>query len=339
MSEAVDVKYAYLIFKSTMPLRTLSTAFQFDATTELNELELKSKIPTDEIPYWKEWLGSMAWNQIFSGEHLVLSSWCKTSTPDVMDQENEDLQKKLNAIFRLAPLAWALTPPFEDVSLISGTAKLLDGSLHPISIRSYSKVKAWTRAFYNHSKGNWDLYHKWAYAHDRTNEIVENWKHCYLRYFDLFVHNKKSVQIFEAFRSFNEGLHGSQLEFRMPNLVRSIECLIDCYGADDFSEKVFNFLGAPDSSLPFGIQANTKLLLKDLYRLRNDCSHGKTFAYSFEKDRKKKPTEFEVGQLEFLAEWAARRLLQVAFDNTTILQHSSDRDALVAAWGAKLIKP
>jgi hypothetical protein len=117
-----------------------------------------------------------------------------------------------------------------------------------------------------------------------------------------------------------------------------MECIIDCWGYQEFSKRVLHLTGMLPTSLPFAVSTNSQSLLEDLYQLRNDCSHGKPFAYSIQKKTGKAPENALVARYEFIAEWAVRKILNDSFVNPTILAATTDRDTLVAAWKSGTIK-
>ncbi len=343
----MDIKYAYIVIPSTIFFPNQGLPFSFDKETVLERGSIKPNVNTIDAQHWSKWLGSTLWEHLQEDDKLLLSTWMATKNPKVVDAENQSLEQKILTILRVLPVIAPLLPPFEDCYLMSGWGTLVNSQIKVTEIRSFSKVNTWTRSMYSEGKRDatgysalWHEFYEWATQDSPSWDLLKRWKNFYDTFDKLFLKQKTNRQIFEAFRSFEEAIRKThQMEFKIPNLVRSLECLIDCYGAKDFSKLVTYLLGNPPSSLPFKVSSNTSSLLEHLYQLRNDCSHGKTFGYSFEKHFKRAITEYDVATFEFLSEWYVRKLLNNALYNSTILQNSSDRDTLVMAWKNCLIKP
>lgn len=332
----MTVKYASLLFSLPFPFPRECPKLIFHDKTVLLSGSIKNQIEGPESKHWSEWLGTLTWESLCE-DSLILSAWKESRTPEVLDKENQELGQTVSNIFRLLPLVAPLCPPFEEAYLLSGKGHVDGDKLVIEDVRSFSRVNCWTRSYYN--EHHWQDFHDWAVNAVKGNALLDSWKECYRHYDSLFVQAQKNRQLFEAFRSFDEGMRGTQLEFKFPNLVRSLECIIDCWGFKEFAGRVLYLWGKLDPSLPYGITTDTEMLLQDLYQLRNDCSHGKPFAYSLEKKLGKAPDGPLVARYEFLAEWAARKILVDSFTNPSILANSDDRDGLVAAWKGGLIKP
>jgi len=329
----LKIKYAYIVFHLPFPFPRIEEPFRFDEKTELHTTTVADEFEGDRAKHWQEWLGSLTWERLSSPQY-VLSTWIETEKPDVLDNENEILRAKISTIFKILPLVGPFVPP-DDAFLFSGQGIIENDHTKAVDIRSFTEIKNWTRSLFHGQ----DEVFKWAKDELYRREILESWRSCYGHFNNFFVQNKANRQLLEGYRSFEEALRGNQLEFKMPNLVRTLECVIDCWGQDQFAKRVLHLLGQPNTSLPFSISSNTEELLKDLYQLRNDCSHGKIFAYSLEKKLGRAPEEELIAKYEFLAEWAARKILNDSFTNQSVLQHSGDRDTLVKAWQNELIKP
>ncbi len=332
----MKVKFSFLVFSLGFPFPDVTAPFRFDDSTELIPTSIKDQIDNQDSKHWAEWVGSIQWERL-CGHRLVLSTWKQSQNPEALDGDNNDLNTKLLEIFRVLPLVAPLTPPFEESYLISGQGELQNGVLKAKQVRSFSRVNAWTRSYYN--EHHWMEYSNWASTAVRQQNILDAWKECHDHFHRLLIKGQSNRQILECFRSYEEAMKSSQLEFKMPNLVRAMECIIDCWSFQQFAARVLQLTGTPPSSLPFGISSNAKTLLEELYQLRNDCSHGKPFAYSIQKKTGAAPSGELVATYEFLTEWAARKILNDSFINPTILNASTDRDTLVAAWKNNLIQP
>lgn len=330
----MKIKYAYIVFHLPFPFPRIEEPFHFDETTTIRTTTVTDEFQGEGSKHWSDWLGSLTWERLSTPQYL-LSTWMEAKTPEVLDHENELLREKVSMIFRALPLVGPFRPP-DDAYLFSGQGIIENGHPKATDIRSFTEIKIWTRAmFYS----QWEEFTAWAETELYRPETLETWRNCSNHLVDLFRKASSYRQILEGHRSFEEALAGTQLEFKIPNLVRTLECVIDCWGQEQFAKRVLHLLGQPANSLPFSISSNAEELLKDLYQLRNDCSHGKIFAYSLEKKLGRAPDENLVAKYEFLAEWAARKALNDSFTNQSVLQHTSNRDVLIEAWKNGIIRP
>lgn len=330
----MKIKYAYIVCNLPFPFPRIEAPFQFDESTSIRTATVTDEFRGDGAKHWSDWLGSLTWDRLSSPQYII-STWMKTETPEVLNQENETLREKVSTIFRSLCLVGPFRPP-DDAYLFSGHGTIENGHPRAADIRSFTEVKVWTQAMFY---GQWDEFTKWAEGGLFRAETLETWKTCSEHLFYLFRKGADHRQILEGYRSFEEALAGTQLEFKIPNLVRTLECIIECWGKEQFAERVLYLLGPPDPSFPFTISSSTEELLKDLYQLRNDCSHGKIFAYSLEKKSGRAPEDKLIAKFEFLAEWAARKVLRDSFKNATVLQNTSNRDVLIEAWNKGKIQP
>jgi hypothetical protein len=334
MSQQANIKYAYLVFNSPFPFPR-DVDFFFDERTHLHSGSLEDHINRPGWDHWSKWLGSLVWDSLANTDKIILSTWQESNTADVIDQENTALESELRNIFRLLPLVAPFAPPTGEIFLFSGKGSIVDEELSADSVRTFSRVLPWTRGYYDDRQ--WKTYSDWSHPILRLNDRFKDWKVCVDHVNQHVIGSASKRQMVEAYRSFDEALRGSQLEFKIPNLVRAVECLVDCWGAQEFANRALFLTGPLPSELPFSVAQDTVARLKNLYQLRNDCSHGKPFAYSLEKSLGKFPDRETIASYEFLAEWVARKILNDSFINQSVLTASSDRDSLVAAWRNKVV--
>jgi hypothetical protein len=216
---------------------------------------------------------------------------------------------KLRTIFRVLPLVGPLSPPAQEVYVISGKGSVVDGAIQFEDIRSFARVETWTKAYF--SENYWDEFFEWVRNDIKAPSFLIEWKKHH-ETLDGILRSKKNTQIIEAFVSFEEAVKTRRLESKIPSLFRSIECIVECFGKTQFHQRLSSLIGHPTSAHPYGIWQNTNELLVDLYELRNDCAHGKPFAFSLYKKLKGPPPGSLIAKYEFLAEWAARKLIKRA---------------------------
>lgn len=333
----MSLKYACLVFDLPIPFPYFTGKFSFDAETDLFEGSVKDSIEGSGSDHWKEWVGSIAWDILSRNSKLILTTWKQSDRPDVLDIENEALTNKLLTLFRIIPLVGPLSPPPEDVFVFSGQATRSESRIQFKDIRTFARVDIWRQSYF--SENYWDEFYLWAQKEVTLPKFLDEWKTCYQRFKDLFQIKKANTQLFEAYGSFEEAFRTRRLESKIPALFRSIECIVECWGRRQFAERVPHLIGTPTVEHPYGIWQNTADLLVDLYELRNDCCHGKPFAFSLYKKLKGPAPGSLIAKYEFLAEWAARKVILDSFNNVTVLAHTNKYEDLVDAWEKGLIKP
>lgn len=323
------VKYAYLIFDVGFPFKSAPNSVPFGNNTELKHESVKEHLRDAELEYWMKWIGSAQFEDLQEQENII-STWANSSTPEILNREDTDLQRKVNNIFRVLPLLAPIMPSSRNCYICSGKAELQNGKLKIIDLRSFKQIHTWRKPFYIDHQ--WGEYSEWAARTILFPDFFKEWQLYALKFEEVLGNEKKYVQIEESFRSFNEAINASQLEFKIPNLIRSIECIVHCFGSKQFASKVLYLTGPLPSDLPHSVGIDTQNLLEELYQMRNDCSHGKPFAHSFTNKYGRSASGLDVSKYEFLAEWIARKILKESFINQTILDAATDRKKLEQSW-------
>lgn len=321
----MKIKYSILIFKASYAFKSFGEKFYFDENTFLKSGRLSDLTALDFEETWKKWLGTTRWKELSSYCDEFIVSWQPFEQVHEYDDEGTSrLDSKLSEIYRCLPTVTSHCFSFSELLyLVSGEGAFADGEIRINDISSLAFVNSHRRSAWLSTEEN---YEDPLFEH---NKVLEKWRSNFLKIQDkVFI--EKNRQLLEAFRSLDEGARTLQLEFKLPNLIRSIESLIDCNGAKDFSEKVMQFAGVPPEEDVFKIHDNYKEKLKMLYYLRNDCSHGKPFAYSLDQHLGRASTNYEIYCYEFLLEWLARRVFECALDNNQVKDMYLNRDNLVA---------
>jgi hypothetical protein len=331
----MPIKYAYILIDPPFPIRALETPFDLDASTRLRYGSIRDSLNSDQVRHWSEWLGSQTWESM-EGEKLILSSYVETRNPEVLDAENQSLQQKLMTIYLALPLAGPLRPANPEAFLISGKGRMQGEEIVAEDVRSHTQLDCWIPSL-SYTVFS-EEYINWAERSIKMPGFLQVWKDAYLYREKYFQKPEQYRQFIESCRSFDEAMSNRQLEFKIPNLVRAIESLVECRGADDFSERVIHLIGLPGVSCPYEVNENTKALLMDLYKIRNCCVHGKPFEWYFQENGIEAENSL-VCRYEFLAEWAARNVLTGGFSNDSLVQVVHDRAMLEKAWNENKIQP
>lgn len=326
----MKVKYAYVVFNHAFPFPKLDQPFRFDQSTELRFGTIKQQIENPNSEHWPKWIGSIRWETICENK-LVLSSWVKTETPDILNGENKDVSSKVANIFRLLPLAGSFIPPWTETFLLTGHGTYTQNGVVAEDIRSFTEITTWQRPYFSDNEF-FPEYSTWAETALQTQDSLARWKECYEHFDALLIRSTNYRQLLEGYRSFEEAMKSSQLEFKIPNLVRAIESLAVCWNNKEFARNTLSLTGPLNTNLPFSVSTGTRRLLRDLYQLRNDCSHGKPFGYSLQKKINPDQLRAFIAQYEFVAEWCARKIIIDSFRNQTMLNVCNDHEVLAKAW-------
>ena len=313
-----------IVFQAAFKLPKFIPPVHFSANTLIETIDVKDYFKKAEVAHWQEWLGTTTWKSISNCDEAIVS-WIGTITPEIAaDKESQGLESinfdVLRALTTVTSYAFSHTGHYY---VLTGDGELVDGKVLIRQIRSYSYVPSYQRSYFEAELKKDDPYfnqraiiEEWIQNHSAINTVVVGGK---LR------------QLLEALRSLEESYKNNQLEFKIPNLVKSVECLMDCRGAKEFAEMVEWLIGTPPTDDTFQCHVNFNQKLIDLYQLRNDCSHGKQFAWSLQKNYPGILLNKVIGEYEFLAEWVAREVFKVCL-NGNFTQIFKDRDTLIAGW-------
>ncbi len=323
----MDVKYAAKLISSLVPVPT-NRDFKFDDNTLFFNGSLKESIDTSESKHWKEWIGSLAWDQL-TGDNCIVLSYVPTKTPSVLDQENKDLTDKVFDIYRVLPLVQPLYYPHNEIITISGAGKAEGGKLTFFDVREVGRNKPWMDSGYlRHHKS----LRNEKFALEPNPQFFDAWRSIN----DLFVlHFRKGnspEQLLESYRSFEDGFRNTHLEFKIPNHVRSVECILGLkrgQGGSHFADRVLKLV--PLLAVPFSSEPIRQQLI-NLYQIRSDCVHGKKIAWSLKNELKNEFSDQVVYEYEFLAETIAREVLKLAMSKKEIWQFLGTREEIEDAW-------
>ena len=255
----MQIKYAYLIFEAPYPIRRMDGDFLFDDSTKLGFQSLEEQFNQATITYWAEWLGSVTWEDL-KQHRLILSSYAATQDPDVLDGENEALKEKLVKIFRVLPIAGPLQSYASEAYLITGKGVFEHETL-TVQILVFCKGEFLDPSTLLRCE-IMDRYAEWARESMPIPAFLEECKRIFTLTEKYFSDPDSCRQLVESHRSINEAFYGTQLEFKIPNLVRAIESLVHCRGYQQFAQRVISLIGLPDQSLPFSISTDTPTLLE-----------------------------------------------------------------------------
>jgi len=331
-------KYSAILIPSIPFFPRFDSRVDLGGNVFLQRGRLSDFLVGEEADHWKSWIGEINWNSL-NDEKILLLSYSESENPDVLDEENRNLDDKVFRAFDLLPLVAPYLPPIDQAYSISGKGQIQDAFIKFLDIRSYSRLDIWTKAFY--STNNTSELLDWEAEELSSVDNFNVWRDV-LQHFNTIIQNQGNYPyLIESYRSFREAFYSNHLEFKIPNLVRSIESLIalgrsrQTGGWENFVDRTYRLI----SSMPFVplISLDETLLksdLKELYFVRNDCSHGKliTDSLSGMEEYAGGVTSDHIALLEMLAESASRYILRNTILGNSIKPLCHSRIALENGW-------
>jgi hypothetical protein len=333
----MSYKYSAILIPNIPFFPKVTSRIDLGSDVFLERGSLKDYLIEGEMEHWKEWIGELSWKSM-NEEMVFLVSVMKTETPGVIDKENVDLDTKVFRAYDVMLLVAPFLPPTNQPFSINGQAELSGSDFKFKDIRSYSRLTPWSKAFY--STECLDEVIKWecAISSDVNNFVI--WKEVLSNFNSLVKNTYELPYLIESYRSFRESFYSNHLEFKIPNLVRSIESLLALGrgkngGWENFVSRTFGLIKSMPEVPIINMQEDLlKNDLKELYYVRNDCSHGKLITDSLNnmEDYKGGVTAGHIALLEMLAESSARYILRETLLGNSIKAYCDSRAKLENAW-------
>ncbi len=308
------LKYAVLVLPSRSANDTREV--QVGSNVETLVAGLADLVDRTELEHWERWVGEGRWGDLSSRTRVVVAT-APTSRPEVFDPENEELKASLNPFVTALDLVGGLRRPW-------GTSFLFSGSARERRVfsdaRSLTQFAPRLRPFYKRRS-----------EYTRSFDWTQNpWLDAWLAAAALVRQGPLQPLVTYALNSMSHAMVESELEFRIPELVRAAEVVLALpmgEGASEYAKR--GIVVAPH--LPkekFLAGVNVPKLLRELFQLRNACVHGKL---PFEELAAQGDAgELQVARLEFAAEEVARAALLLALQAPG--SHFATRAALEEAW-------
>lgn len=298
---------------------------ELDAATSTWVGALGDLIDGSQVKHWREWLGTLRWEEVEKRQRLVLTQM-PSERPEVLDAENKQLGARLVMPWRALPLA-APIPSFSGKGVIlSGEAANIEGELRLRSVREVSELDSVVRPYYATRPQFW----RSMRGHSPDNGF-QRWVDLDALLLGLSTRGLPDI-LHVALRAFGNALGRDGLEFRIPDFVRAAECVLAVprgRGAEEFAQRAARIApGLAEDDYIRGGDLRTRLVT--LYQNRNDCVHGKVPFQ--ELHRQGDEGDDEAARLEYVAERVAREALLVALRAVDKHDDFRDRDTLEAAW-------
>jgi hypothetical protein len=293
---------------------------------------ITSMVAAEELEHWRQWLGSLAWDDLESRARLVILRAASTA-PGVLDDENSRLLGRVTNSWRAFLLS---RPPINEVGqswLLSGDASAPEADSALLNVRTTSKLDSTirpmhaTRRKFSDIEAD-DFIKHWEAHGSRDDSWFERW----IEIDRLLCEGKWSEILGHALLAHGSALTRQELEFSIPELVRAAEGVIALerrMGADVFKTRALRLAPALKTDRYVGGEIDTLLL--ELYQARSDCVHGKV--PFLELRGQGDQGEERAAQLGYVADVLAREALLVAlrWKDRSIF---TSRETLEKAWAS-----
>lgn len=300
------------------------------AGKETFRASLSSLVATEELTHWREWLGSLAWDQLESdGRFIVLRS--AAEAPAVLDGDNQKLLGKVSTAWRAYLLCKPHVNSVGEAWLLSGEASGDGRGSRLVSVRTVSRMDAIIRPMYATRAKYTEIEAEGFRLHWQAHGgYDESWFDRWIEIDKLLSLSPWSEILGYALLSHGSARTRQELEFCIPELVRAAEGVIALdrhMGTNVFKERALLLVPALAADRYVGTEIDA--LLSELYQARSDCVHGKV--PFLELRALGDAGEERAAQLAYVADVLAREALLVAFRSNDQSIFKS-REALERAW-------
>ncbi len=195
----ISYKLGYVLFKCLR--ETLDLKFSYDFK---DNVKFKRELPSINTGQWHEWLG-LQWQDVVTS-NAIIETRLETERPEILDDENE----RLTFQCRILWVSLMLTGPF-----YLDNAYFLTGSEinDKLEIRQFFKFDRWF------NPGD-------DFIRELTDIEVNKWKTIFKITERIYEQKDDFSRLKRGLHCFLKGCSESQLNFRLPYFVRSLEALI-----------------------------------------------------------------------------------------------------------------
>ena len=324
--------YSCLLFQKPYPLN-FSDQKEFVISNNIKILYGKFNDFLDCDHGYSKLLGTY-WSNNLNEEKIIILN---------MDSDNEE--DNLDGVFLTLPICSELKAYDEKAVFLSGEVINSDdcilGSPKSVGCSLQFKESFWVENGSPEIKFNTDNNVK--RRKETSLSVIEQWKKIYLQLKQISIfESEKSSFLQESFRSVVESFfYTDWIEFKIPNLVRSIESIIALpkgkNGKVSFSKRTLYYLENKIESLykahPHFKKLNLEEHFKNIYQIRNDCVHGK-ITLDVIKTHPNSDPNFIYSEYEFLSEWVAKEIFKKAIFDQEIINRSTCRRDLESYWSS-----
>ncbi len=195
----ISCKLGYIFFKSLGEKLDLKFSYDFK-----DNVKFKRELPSINKGQWHEWLG-LQWQDVVIS-NAILEARIETEHPEILDEENG----KLTFQCRILWVSLMLTGPFYLDNAYFLTGSEINSELE---IRQFFKFDRWF------NPGD-------DFIQEITDIEVNKWKAIFQQTDKIFKQKESFLRLKRGLHCFLKGCSESQVNFRLPYFVRSLEALI-----------------------------------------------------------------------------------------------------------------
>lgn len=240
-------KLGYIFFKSLGEKLDLKFSYDFK-----DNVKFKRELPSINEGQWREWLG-LQW-QDMGISNAILEVRAETQHPEVLDEENEKLTFKCRILW----VSLMLTGPFylENAYFLTGSEINKE-----LEIRQFFKFDRWF------NPGD-------DFIREITDIEVNKWKIIFQQIDKIYEQKENFSRLKRGLHCFLKGCSESQINFRLPYFVRSLEALI----MPDIGKTTKQFVKRTarwwkDTNEDKYFSEDTAKVLREIYDIRCNFEH------------------------------------------------------------------
>lgn len=358
MSTDINKKYAVYLFGPPNNLRlNFDTNWQpfdskdkhfidFSESVFFEKWEPKNRFENTEDHIWKDWLGSLFWDEMIK-EDGVVSLVCLGD----IDSKDHELTNRIHIAFNSFRIAYPFRPPAHYRSkILIGEYR---GDKHDYTILSINSVQnqiSYIDPFY--AQNSTKEQSQWYYGNFHREEVLkevakffERTDYCIKEFKKYCIENEcesrlnhDRSQVEKSIYAFNKALKNRHVSYVIPCFIRGLDCLLALKPGEGqivFADRIIDFLCDETFENPFYQEFSLKSDLIDLYRLRNDCVHGRNWDYNFQEKYKRMMTKEELARFSFIAEDILRRFIKKFLFSDELIQNTFSRALIEEFWATK----
>lgn len=284
-----------------------------------------------DIIHWKEWLGTILWESLHERD-IFFITWEKTETSDILDGENNSLVDIIYGIYCSFLTLGSFYTFGEEPFVLTGSGDY-DESIKQLSFRD---IRQFTKFRPDHEPSYYrdNDYFNWITRNTVDAGIVQR----IISFSNLIEAKLKNPEVPDygklvlklAMYSLHNAINDDYRDFKIPNLVRSLETIIAIprrEGKRLFAERASKFL--PDfTKVPFEYDQNRiSEYLENIFQIRSDCLHGKPITGVDEQ-----VLGIDFYKLDYLLETVCKNAIKHIVYNTDFLKSSENREELESNW-------
>lgn len=334
----MQVKYSLQTLNTDLP-----SGFQLDNRTFIADKKIIDLFKEKAASHWQSWIGSLKMDEIRNKKSFLVT-WTPTSTPEVLDAENETLSRRLNDAWHTLLLVRHDFSERGSSQYFSGSASLKNEGVIPKDMRSYSERLVLQRSFYEGVREFYDDEDR-LMAGDKKEGFVAEWKRIDGGLRAIHEQKRSNAAIYDAFESFLDGRTTSSPTTAIARLVEASEAIIGLPqnggGRNVFAQRALLFLSdfLNDSFLKWSEEELRSQLVK-IYEIRNHRNHGKgmrsqileVYGICDDEDDAQKQVNLAGAKSLYLAENLAKETIKYIILNPESLAIAGDRSRLEESW-------